>query len=256
MNQTEQERIRNRQNALEEYKRIVSYEIPSDLLNPQAAKKKRHLLRFRTILLFFLILCTAACYFYIGKQLSDTDSAYKALQKELTASLDSMNALKQELEEIKKAPDGGSQASLAGAPGAFRVSPPSFTIRYPLTAGSTILHSYGDTLPPDSSDSPCNGLDLQTDADTKVTAVAAGNVLFAGEEEETGLTVRIDHGNGYISHYCFLRSIQATTGQTVAAGESIAMPGYTGNENSAHMELRITYNGAYINPEDIMLING
>lgn len=256
MEQTVQERIRKRQEALEEYRRIVSYEIPAVLPDPETGKKKKRLLRFRNIFLFFLILCTAACYFYIGKQLSDSDSAYKTLQKDLAASIDTMNALKLELEDIKNAANGGREAASSEETEALTVSPASFTILYPLTAGSTILHSYGDILSQDGRDAFCPGLDLQTAADTRVTAAADGNVLFAGEEEGTGLTVRIDHGSGYISHYCFLRSIQVTSGQTVTAGEVIAMPAVTEKENSAHMEFRITFNGAYINPEDLMRING
>lgn len=256
MEQTDQERRRKRQEALEEYRRIVSYEIPSGSPDPPAGKRKRHLLRFGNIFLFFLILCTAAYNFYIGKQLSATDSAYKTLQKELSASADTINTLKQELETIKNTPEDGQESPSEEETESLRVSPASFTVLYPLTAGSTILHSYGGTDATDNGGSFCPGLALQTDADTNVIAAADGSVLFAGESEETGLTVRIDHGGGYISHYCFLRSIQVTAGQTVTAGEGIAMPAFTEQGESAHMEFRITYHGTFINPEDIMRIAG
>lgn len=251
MNYPEEERKQKRKKELEEYRRIVSYEIPSSVTELHPKKKKRF---FRTgnLIMAAIIICTAFSYFYAGKQLSDTHAANKELEKELSASGDRIASLTLELEAVKAYSPPEDTASTKNAP----LSSDSFTVLYPLTAGSVILHPYGSYTSADGADSFCYGMDLQTEPDARVIAAGSGTILFAGEDEETGLTIRIDHGNGFQTQYCYLRELQAAAGQTVTAGDCIAFPDYADKEDLSHMEFRITCNGTYINPEDVMKING
>jgi murein DD-endopeptidase MepM/ murein hydrolase activator NlpD len=81
-----------------------------------------------------------------------------------------------------------------------------------------------------------------------VFATASGKVIFAGDNDNLGLMVGIDHG-GFITRYAHLASISVKKGSYVRKSETIGFVGNTGNSSGPHLHYEIIYNGKPVNPE-------
>lgn len=93
------------------------------------------------------------------------------------------------------------------------------------------------------------GTDFAANAGEPVTAFADGVVIFAGSDDSFGKHLKIDHGNGWISHYCHCSRLLVAEGQTVTQGERIALVGATGLATGPHLHFELTCDGRYVNPE-------
>lgn len=83
------------------------------------------------------------------------------------------------------------------------------------------------------------GLDFAIEAGKRVLAVAGGEVVKAGWNSAYGHQVVIRHANGEMSQYAHNTSLKVQVGQTVKAGDVIAISGATGNVTGAHLHLEI-----------------
>jgi septal ring factor EnvC (AmiA/AmiB activator) len=72
-----------------------------------------------------------------------------------------------------------------------------------------------------------NGIEIEARADTPVTAVHEGSVVFAERFKGYGLMVVVDHGGKHHSLYAHLGEARVQPGQRVAAGEVIGTVGTT-----------------------------
>jgi Peptidase family M23/Repeat of unknown function (DUF346) len=71
-----------------------------------------------------------------------------------------------------------------------------------------------------------------------VLAAAPGIVRIAGTDANNvgfGVTVTIDHGNGFTTRYAHLSQVLVTPGQSVGRGEEIAISGNTGHSTGPHL---------------------
>lgn len=93
-----------------------------------------------------------------------------------------------------------------------------------------------------------NGLLLITDAETEVTAVHYGRVVFANWLRGFGLMTIIDHGDGYMSLYGHSSSLLASPGDWVAAGQAIAIAGQSGGTEQPAVYFEIRHKGTPQNP--------
>jgi murein DD-endopeptidase MepM/ murein hydrolase activator NlpD len=84
------------------------------------------------------------------------------------------------------------------------------------------------------------GLDLAADAGTPIHAVGAGTVIAAGwAYSGYGISVVIDHGNGYLTHYAHQSRVAVSVGQKVAAGQTIGYEGSTGDSTGPHLHFEV-----------------
>jgi septal ring factor EnvC (AmiA/AmiB activator) len=85
-----------------------------------------------------------------------------------------------------------------------------------------------------------NGIDIRTDSGTRVRAVAAGSVSFAGPLSGFGNCVIVDHGSGYYTLYGRLESVMVTTGLGVDEGDALGSVSETSAPEGAvlHFEIR------------------
>ena len=95
---------------------------------------------------------------------------------------------------------------------------------------------------------PHSGLDIAVARGTPVQATAAGQVLATGDFFFNGLTVFLDHGNGLVSMYCHLDQLEVTAGETVAAGQRIALSGMSGRASGPHLHWSVILNGTMVDP--------
>ncbi|HSQ42221.1 MAG TPA: M23 family metallopeptidase, partial [Fibrobacteraceae bacterium] len=92
-------------------------------------------------------------------------------------------------------------------------------------------------------------IDFAAPLNEPVFATAYGTVIFSADESDLGLTIRIDHGSGYISSYSHLGKSFVRKGLYVKKGETIGTVGLTGNTSGPHLHYAVQKDGKPINPE-------
>jgi murein DD-endopeptidase MepM/ murein hydrolase activator NlpD len=96
------------------------------------------------------------------------------------------------------------------------------------------------------------GVDYAAATGTPVIAPAAGRIALVGYEVEGfeihGNTIGLDHGQGVVSIFIHLNSIQVTEGQMVAAGEQIGTVGSTGISTGPHLHWGLYVHGQAVDP--------
>lgn len=92
------------------------------------------------------------------------------------------------------------------------------------------------------------GVDLGAAEGTKIIACADGVVIFAGENQTYGEYVKIDHGKGVSTLYAHCQKLLVKEGQQVAAGETIAKVGRTGDAVGAHLHFSVLKNDIFLDP--------
>ena len=108
---------------------------------------------------------------------------------------------------------------------------------------------YGYRVHPISGDKNYHkGLDIGVASGTEIHAGHSGTVTFAGYDSGFGNFIVLDDGKGLVSQYAHCSSLLVHAGQTVEAGDVIALVGSTGNSTGPHLHLEIIMNGQYLNP--------
>ncbi|WP_327393000.1 M23 family metallopeptidase [Streptomyces sp. NBC_01186] len=79
------------------------------------------------------------------------------------------------------------------------------------------------------------GIDFHAGMNTRVKSVAAGEVVEAGNGGAYGNNIVIKHKDGTYTQYGHLNSMSVSVGQTVTAGQQIALSGSTGNSSGPHL---------------------
>lgn len=92
------------------------------------------------------------------------------------------------------------------------------------------------------------GLDIAVPTGTSVKASAAGIVLRSFNNGDYGLFVEIDHGGGWITRYGHNSKLLVKAGDTVSAGQTIALSGSTGHSTGPHVHFEIRKSGTAKNP--------
>lgn len=92
------------------------------------------------------------------------------------------------------------------------------------------------------------GVDLGAAEGTKIVACADGVVVFAGENRTYGDYVKIDHGKGVTTLYAHCQKLLVKQGQQVAAGETIARVGHTGDAAGSHLHFAVLQNDIFLDP--------
>ena len=94
-----------------------------------------------------------------------------------------------------------------------------------------------------------NGVDFDLPEGSRVFATADGTVTEATRRNSsTGLTVTIDHGNGYQTRYGHLSKTSVKRGQKVNRGDIIALSGNSGLSLAPHLHYEVIYNGQPVDP--------
>ena len=100
----------------------------------------------------------------------------------------------------------------------------------------------------DQPRSPHSGLDLAAPEGERVVAPAGGRVVASGHYFFNGNTVLLDHGQGLVTMYCHLSSVDVVIGQSLSRGETIGKVGQTGRVTGAHLHWAVSLNNARVNP--------
>ena len=104
-----------------------------------------------------------------------------------------------------------------------------------------------------------NGTDIAAENGTDVFALANGEVTAVKNDPLWGVTVTIDHKNGYTTRYCGLSSdLAVQQGDKIESGSIIGTVGGTADIESAiasHLHIEMRHNGKFIDPMSIISNN-
>lgn len=99
------------------------------------------------------------------------------------------------------------------------------------------------------------GVDIKAREGADIVAPAAGRVVHAIRNYQSyGNFLEIDHGDGLVTRYTHLQSIEVKDGDRVIAGQLIARVGSTGRSTGPHLHLQVMRNGKSINPAEVFAL--
>lgn len=226
--------------------RIVIF--TSDAVDAKTRQLRIHPFTAMLLTLFFCSL--AGCmigYVIYGKQLWDKQNEKVMMQAELMASLEEeKNLLEVEIENlnnnIKVLSTVVNEKSQTAEELQEELTLQSLPTDYPLT-GSAGIEEVTAGYPM-----------VVFTASEGITVIASGKgTITAIEQDETyGNKITVDHGNGYVSIYCNKGEPKVKVGDEVAKGSTLYLIG----EDNKEMAYQILKDGHYINPTDMLSING
>ena len=113
-----------------------------------------------------------------------------------------------------------------------------------LTAAyGTLMHPFYRTL------QFHQGVDYAVPEGTRIFATADGVVKeIKGKTSTSGITVVIDHRNGYTTSYSHLQSVKVKRGQKIQRGDIIALSGNSGLSLAPHLHYEVRHNGTRVDP--------
>jgi murein DD-endopeptidase MepM/ murein hydrolase activator NlpD len=118
----------------------------------------------------------------------------------------------------------------------------------PVTSGF-ISSYFGERSDPfDGREAFHKGVDFAGAAGSRIVAVAAGVVTWAGERSGFGRLIEINHGDGYVTRYAHNEKTLVSVGETVQRGEPVALMGSTGRSTGPHVHFEVLHNGRQVNP--------
>lgn len=143
-------------------------------------------------------------------------------------------------EREKKLQDDAYQQFSAQSPSNILLDRP---VKGPLSSPFGLKRFFND-----QPRAPHSGLDFAVPTGTPVQSPAAGRVILVGDYFFNGKTVFVDHGQGMISMFCHLSTIDVKSGQQLARGQILGKVGATGRVTGAHLHWNVSLNDARVDP--------
>ncbi|HEX7024177.1 MAG TPA: peptidoglycan DD-metalloendopeptidase family protein, partial [Gemmatimonadales bacterium] len=183
--------------------------------------------------------------------------SYEALAEERSAKLgrlrrssastqERISALERDearLNEVLAALDRARRTTRTAAPRAAEPAGGSLTtadlgsLDWPVSG--RILFRFGRDTLPSGAVIRRNGIGIAAPAGTPVKAVSSGRVALVQRLGTYGLTVVLEHGNGYFSLYMQLGSAAVAVGTTVQKGETVGTVGGSNTDQGPHLYFEI-----------------
>jgi septal ring factor EnvC (AmiA/AmiB activator) len=114
-----------------------------------------------------------------------------------------------------------------------------------------IVYRFGRDTLPSGGIIRWNGIGIAANPGTPVHAVESGKVRLVGQFGTYGLTVVLEHGNGYYSVYSHLQSAEVQLSASVARGQTIGTVGGENSDYGPHLHFEIRgENQVALNPVD------
>lgn len=115
----------------------------------------------------------------------------------------------------------------------------------------SILYPFGRATLPSGGIIRRNGIGIASTPGTPVKAVESGTVEFIQRLSTYGLTLGIQHGNGYRSLYMHLGETRVAVGAAITRGQVIATVGEATSDEGPHLYFEIRgENGIALDPAD------
>lgn len=98
------------------------------------------------------------------------------------------------------------------------------------------------------------GTDIAANPGESVLATLDGTVILSTYTAETGYVIEVQHNQDFISVYKHCSSLLKREGDTVQAGEAIALVGNSGQLTTGpHLHFELWHKGRAVNPEQYIV---
>lgn len=127
---------------------------------------------------------------------------------------------------------------------------PVLPFTYATPAKSAVSSEFGYRVHPIYNDVRFHyGTDFAVLDGDAILAFADGKVISVQEIKGYGMTVMLDHGNGYTTLYAHCGRVSVKYGDKVKCGDTIALAGHSGLVTGPNLHFELMHNGKYLNPE-------
>lgn len=116
-------------------------------------------------------------------------------------------------------------------------------LRWPLRG--TLMARFGTNRPEGGI---WRGVLIKASDGTPVAAVGGGTVVYSNWLRGFGNLLIVDHGEQYLSVYAYNQSLLKQVGDSVRAGDTLALAGSTGGQVDSALYFEIRHRGAAVNP--------
>ena len=199
-----------------------------------------------------VVLLLALVFRLIG---GTTFEALRSLLKKALTDTAFVESVVQRLAQKEESGAGGTDVMLSGAEITLlpeTVSTADFSQKnipvLPLAAG-TVSSPFGVRNNPITGVVGFHtGVDISAPKGTPIAAVYDGKIASAGFDKSYGNYLTIEHADGVEMLYAHCSCLIKGVGDTVSAGETVAMVGSTGASTGNHLHWELKQNGIYYNP--------
>ncbi len=179
----------------------------------------------------------------LKKQSAQRLATAKQLDQKLRSDQARVSALKEEAAALQNLLDSLAQTKTVT----------SLTIPFPQLKGKLIWPHNGKIdsrfgSPRQIGQLKWQGIMIKTPNGDEIVSAAAGRVIFSDWLRGFGLLLIIDHGDKYMTLYGNNQSLLKSEGDTVSAGEVIALSGSQGIKPYPGLYFELRHQGAPINP--------
>ena len=120
---------------------------------------------------------------------------------------------------------------------------------WPVPGYSTITSYFVNrNAPTAGASSNHKGIDIACDTGASIVAASAGTVIVSTYNVAEGNYICIDHGGGVVTVYMHNSQLLVSVGETVTAGQTIALAGSTGYSTGPHCHFGVRVDGTYVDP--------
>ncbi|MFI5207453.1 MAG: peptidoglycan DD-metalloendopeptidase family protein [Gemmatimonadales bacterium] len=188
----------------------------------------------------------------LARRLDEVEARYSQMRRMLTGNVtlpgtSNSSAARSADEGLYVAPPLMARAPAPGESPAPSMEPAGASIphRWPLSVPSFRTRGLAEGDPGTESHP---GIDLAVPIGSDVRASGGGRVTLTGTDSAYGLYVVIQHPDGYSTKYGHLSRVIAAQGESVRAGQVIALSGNSGRSTAPHLHFEIRRGGRSVDP--------
>ncbi|MCR5527333.1 MAG: M23 family metallopeptidase [Lachnospiraceae bacterium] len=160
------------------------------------------------------------------EQLVSANVALTVQNEDLKAEVDKLNAQLSRTSYVEQQTDSAEAAKL-------------LPTGLPLSGQTTVPPKYDESI---------SGLEFTVGIGSKIVATGNGTVKSIVADNELGYIVSVDHGNDYVSIYCYSAEPVVSEGDAVTRGQTL----FVTNADDVDMIYRIKFKDNYIDPNGII----
>lgn len=208
---------------------------------------KRHALEEQTAKQKALIASLAADKAKLEKEQSAQKKTASAIRRQINSDKGYLAELKDNQQRLTRELErAAEQARIAAEKARVKMDGlAKYKGRMQWPVKGKVLHSYGSAQ---SGQLRWNGMVIAAKEGSEVKAAHDGTVVLSNWLRGYGLMVVVDHGKGDMSFYGYNQALLKNVGDTVKAGDPIALVGNSGGQDDSALYFEIRRKGNATNP--------